>query len=30
MRIRAFKGLVPKKGEASDIASLPYDVVNFE
>ena len=30
MRIRAFKGLVPKKGEAADIASLPYDVVNFE
>ncbi len=30
MKIKAFKGLRPAKGEAADIASLPYDVVNFE
>ncbi len=30
MKIRAFKGLVPKSDKAKDIASLPYDVVNFE
>lgn len=30
MKIRAFKGLTPIPGEAEAIASLPYDVVNFE
>lgn len=30
MKIKAFKGLRPKKGFAKDIASLPYDVVNFK
>ena len=30
MKIKAFKGLRPACGEAADIASLPYDVVNFE
>lgn len=30
MKIRAFKGLRPAEGKAADIASLPYDVVNFE
>ncbi len=30
MKIREFKGLIPKKGEAELIASLPYDVVNFD
>ena len=30
MKIRAFKGLRPADGEADKIASLPYDVVNFE
>lgn len=30
MKIKAFKGLRPKDGLAKDIASLPYDVVNFK
>lgn len=30
MKIRSFKGLTPAKGKAEAIASLPYDVVNFE
>ena len=30
MKIKSFKGLRPAKGEAAAIASLPYDVVNFE
>ena len=30
MKIKAFKGLRPAEGKAADIASLPYDVVNFE
>lgn len=30
MKIKAFKGLRPKQGLAKDIASLPYDVVNFK
>ena len=30
MKIKAFNGLRPAKGHAKDIASLPYDVVNFE
>lgn len=30
MKIKAFKGLRPVKDKAADIASLPYDVVNFE
>jgi len=30
MKIKAFKGLVPAEGKFKDIASLPYDVVNFE
>ena len=30
MKIRAFKGLVPASGKAADIASLPYDVVDFK
>ena len=30
MKIRAFRGLRPAKGKAAEIASLPYDVVNFE
>ena len=30
MKIKAFKGLRPKEGLAKDIASLPYDVVNFK
>ena len=30
MKIKSFKGLRPTKGEAAAIASLPYDVVNFE
>ena len=30
MKIKAFKGLRPIPSEAKDIASLPYDVVNFE
>ncbi len=30
MKIKAFKALIPTKGLAKDIASLPYDVVNFE
>ncbi len=30
MKIRSFKGLRPKEGFAKDIASLPYDVVNFK
>lgn len=30
MKIKSFKGLRPKKETAADIASLPYDVVNFE
>lgn len=30
MKIKAFKGLRPTKDKAADIASLPYDVVNYE
>ncbi len=30
MKIRTFNGLRPRVSEAKDIASLPYDVVNFE
>ncbi len=30
MKIKAFKALIPAKEFAKDIASLPYDVVNFE
>lgn len=30
MKIRSFKGLRPKEGFAKDIASLPYDVVDFK
>lgn len=30
MKIRSFKGLVPAEGKAEAVASLPYDVVNFE
>ena len=30
MKFRSFKGLTPAKGKAEAIASLPYDVVNFE
>ncbi len=30
MKIKAFNPLVPAAGKAKDIASLPYDVVNFE
>lgn len=30
MKIKAFKGLTPTKNNVADIASLPYDVVNFE
>lgn len=30
MKIRSFKGLTPAQGKAEEIASLPYDVVNFE
>lgn len=30
MKIKAFKGLRPTVAEAKDIASLPYDVVDFE
>ena len=29
MKIKAFKGLRPAVGQAEQIASLPYDVVNF-
>ena len=29
MKIKAFKGLRPAAGKAAQIASLPYDVVNF-
>lgn len=30
MKIKAFKGLRPKEGFAKDIASLPYDVVDYK
>lgn len=30
MKIRAFRGLRPIPEKSADIASLPYDVVNFE
>ncbi len=30
MKIKAFKGLRPTQDKASSIASLPYDVVNFQ
>ncbi|MFI3290549.1 MAG: DUF1015 family protein [Opitutales bacterium] len=30
MKIKAFKALSPAEGKFKDIASLPYDVVNFE
>ena len=30
MKIRSFKGLTPAKGKAEAIASLPYDVVNYQ
>ncbi len=30
MKIKAFKGLRPVEGKAADIASLPYDVVDFQ
>ena len=30
MKIKAFKGLRPTQDKAADIASLPYDVVNFQ
>ena len=30
MKIRSFKGLTPVAGKAEAVASLPYDVVNFE
>ncbi len=30
MKIKAFKGLRPAQDKAADIASLPYDVVNFQ
>ena len=30
MKIKAFRGLTPTKEHVADIASLPYDVVNFE
>ena len=30
MKIRSFKGLTPAKGKAKAIASLPYDVVNYQ
>ncbi len=30
MKIKSFKGLRPADDKAADIASLPYDVVNFE
>ncbi len=29
MKIKAFKALTPAKGKFKDIASLPYDVVNY-
>ncbi|MBP3525069.1 MAG: DUF1015 family protein, partial [Opitutales bacterium] len=30
MKIKSFKGLTPADGKAEAVASLPYDVVNFE
>ena len=30
MRIRSFKGLVPAPQHASEVAAVPYDVVNRE